>query len=91
MKQCILNLYRSAVHVGKEWEDDLRRVSAPGLVLGGGKDPFAAVEFGARLAQRTRARFVSFTGCSHWWQLERPAEVVAELERLWSAAQPPSP
>lgn len=84
MKQCILNLYRSAVHAGAEWEDDLRRVSAPGLVLWGEKDPFAAAEFGARLAQKTRARFVSFAGCSHWWQLERPGEVAAELERHWA-------
>jgi pimeloyl-ACP methyl ester carboxylesterase len=83
MKDCILNLYRSAVHVGVEWEDDLKRVSAPGLVLWGEKDPYVAVEFGTRLAQRTRARFVSFAGCSHWWQLERPVEVARELEGHW--------
>ena len=63
-----------------------RRVSAPGLVLWGEKDPFASVEFGARLAGKTRARFVSFPGCSHWWQLERPDEVAAELERFWARA-----
>jgi len=91
MKRCILSLSRSAVNAGAEWEDDLGRVSAPGLVLWGEKDPFAAVEFGARLAQKTRSRFVSFAGCSHWWQLERPAEVAAELERHWAAAPPPSP
>jgi pimeloyl-ACP methyl ester carboxylesterase len=85
MKQCILNLYRSAVNAGAEWEDDLRRVSAPGLVLWGENDPYAAVDFGARLAEKTRARFVPFAGGSHWWQLERPAEVAAELERHWSA------
>lgn len=85
MKQCILNLYRSAVNAGAEWEDDLRRVSAPGLVLWGEKDPYASVDFGARLAEKTRARFVPFAGGSHWWQLERPAEVAAELERHWSA------
>ena len=84
MKQCILDLYRSAVNVGAEWEDDLRRVSAPGLVLWGEKDPYASVDFGARLAENTRARFVQFAGGSHWWQLERPAEVAAELERHWS-------
>lgn len=86
MKQCILDLYRSAVHVGAEWEDDLRRVSAPGLVLWGETDPYAAVEFGARLAEKTRARFVSLPGCSHWWQLERPAEVAAEFQRHWAMA-----
>lgn len=84
MKECILKLYRSAVNAGAEWVDDLGRVSAPGLVLWGEKDPYAAVEFGARLARRTRARFVSFAGCSHWWQLERPAEAAAELERFWA-------
>jgi len=85
MKQCILKLYRSAVNAGAEWEDDLRRVSAPGLVLWGEKDPYASVDFGARLAEKTRARFVQFPQCSHWWQVERPAEVAAELERHWSA------
>ncbi len=34
MKQCILKLYRSAVTAGAEWEDDLRRVSAPGSSCG---------------------------------------------------------
>ena len=72
------------MNVGTECEDDLRRVSTPGLVLWGEKDPFAAVRFGKRLAERTRARFVSFTDCSHWWQLERPAEVAAELSRHWA-------
>jgi len=52
----------------------------------GEKDPYAPVEFGERLARKTRARLVSFPGCSLWWQLERPAEVAAELQRHWAAA-----
>ena len=40
-------------------------------------------EWGERLARRTGARLVVFPGCSHWWQLERPAEVAAELSTLW--------
>jgi pimeloyl-ACP methyl ester carboxylesterase len=83
MKRCILALYRSAVHVGAEWTDDLKRVTAPGLVLWGERDPYAAARFGARLAERTRAPFVSFPGCSHWWQLERPDGVADELRRFW--------
>ena len=59
---------------------------APGLMLWGENDPYATPEFGARLARKTRARFVSFPGCSHWWQLERPTEVAAELERHWAGA-----
>jgi pimeloyl-ACP methyl ester carboxylesterase len=86
MKACILQLYRSAVTVGREWEGDLLRVRAPGLVLWGDEDPFAAPAFGARLAERTGARFVDFPGCSHWWPLERPGEVAGELEALWARA-----
>ena len=86
MKRSILALYRSAVTVGLEWVDDLRRVQAPGLLLWGQKDPYAAPVFGSRLAGRTRARFVEFAGCSHWWQLERAADVARELEAFWEAA-----
>jgi pimeloyl-ACP methyl ester carboxylesterase len=86
MKRSILALYRSAVTVGLEWVDDLRRVQAPGLLLWGQKDPYAAPVFGSRLAGRTRARFVEFSGCSHWWQLERAADVARELEAFWETA-----
>jgi pimeloyl-ACP methyl ester carboxylesterase len=85
MKACILTLYRSAVHVGREWTADLSRITAPGLVLWGEKDPYAASDFGARLAARTRARFVALPG-GHWWPLERPDDVARELRALWSAA-----
>lgn len=78
-------LYRSAVNVGREWSGDLAGVTAPGLVLWGESDPFAASRFGARLAERTGAQFVCIPGCSHWWQLERPDMVAAELTRFWTA------
>jgi pimeloyl-ACP methyl ester carboxylesterase len=26
---------------------------------------------------------VSWPGCSHWWQLERPDAVADELQRFW--------
>jgi pimeloyl-ACP methyl ester carboxylesterase len=84
MKSSILTLYRSAVKVGAEWEHGLGRITAPGLVLWGSEDPYAAPVFGSRLASRTRARFVAFAECSHWWQLQRPEEVAKELETLWA-------
>ena len=83
MKLCILRLYRSAIHVGAEWGPDLARLRAPGLVLWGERDPYATPEWGERLARRTGARLVVFPGCSHWWPLERPAEVASELSTLW--------
>ena len=85
MKDCILKLYRSAVKVGAEWQADLEMVTAPGLVIWGENDPYVATEFGARFAQRTGARFVSYPNCSHWWQLDRPGEVAAELQVFWAS------
>jgi len=84
MKRCILALYRSAVNASAEWHGDLERITAPGLVLWGDDDPYASPRFGARLAARTRARFVSYPATSHWYQLQRPGEVAAELERFWA-------
>jgi pimeloyl-ACP methyl ester carboxylesterase len=84
MKRAILALYRSAVTVGSEWEGELGRIRARGLVLWGDADPYAAARFGERLAEKTGARFVSLAGCGHWWQLERPDAVAAELEKLWA-------
>lgn len=85
MKRSILALYRSAVRVGAEWQPDLSRITAPGLVLWGAEDPYVDVRFGARLAERVGARFVRFDGCSHWWPLERPQQVCAELQAHWSS------
>jgi pimeloyl-ACP methyl ester carboxylesterase len=84
MKRSILALYRSAVRVGSEWQGDLGRVGARGLVLWGERDPYAAPVYGSRLASRTGARFVAFSGSSHWWQLERADDVAKELEAHWS-------
>ena len=54
MKQCILRLYRSAVHAGREWLPELARIPRRGLVLWGEADPYAGVEFGRRLAEPHR-------------------------------------
>src|SRR5262249_20756854 len=86
MKACILPLYRSAVHVGAEEEPDLARISAPGLVIFGERDPYVDWHFGERLAERTNARFVVMKACGHWWPCERPDEVVRELEAHWADA-----
>jgi len=70
--------------VGREWVDDLARITAPGLVLWGDKDPFATAEFGRRLAARARARFVEIANCGHWYQAQRPAETVRHLSDFWA-------
>ena len=85
MKDCILRLYRSAVHVGEEWEADVARDHAPGAHRLGRDDPYVAPRFAERLAARVRGELVFLEGCGHWWPLERPAEAAAALERVLAA------
>lgn len=87
MKDCILRLYRSAKTVGAEWEGDLARIEAPGLVIFGADDPYVAPRFAHRLAARTRARrTLILEGCGHWWECQRPDEVAEALEAHWRGA-----
>jgi pimeloyl-ACP methyl ester carboxylesterase len=86
MKRCILRLYRSAIKVGEQWTPDLARLTAPGLILWGELDPFAPPVWGERLAARTGAKLVVFPGCSHWWPLQRAADVATLLTQHWDGA-----
>jgi pimeloyl-ACP methyl ester carboxylesterase len=87
MADCILELYRSAVTVGDEWEDAVAAMPArPAAVLWGGDDPFVTPEIGERLARRIGAELVVFEGCGHWWPWARAQDSASALERLWSAA-----
>jgi pimeloyl-ACP methyl ester carboxylesterase len=85
MKAAILALYRSAVNVGREWWPDLKRITAPGLVIYGARDPYVNPSFGEKLAKTTGAKFVLIADCGHWWEAERPAEVAAALEAFWNS------
>lgn len=71
MKDCILGLYRSGRDVFREWGPDLSRVTAPGLVLWGEGDVYAAPVYAERIGEVTGARVVILP-CGHWWQVERP-------------------
>jgi pimeloyl-ACP methyl ester carboxylesterase len=84
MKDCILRLYRSAVHVGEEWEDGVARITRPGLILWGADDPYVAPRFAERLAARVGGELLLLEGCGHWWPRERPAEAASALERFWA-------
>jgi pimeloyl-ACP methyl ester carboxylesterase len=85
MRDAILRLYRSAVHVGREWQPAVEGITRPALILWGKDDPYVAPVFAERLAARVRGELVLFEGCGHWWPLERPAEAAAALERFWRA------
>ncbi len=86
MKTCILDLYRSAIHVGEEWEDDLARITSPVLVLWSRDDPYVEPRFAERLAARVRGEVAFMEGCGHWWPYERPVEAAAALERFWATS-----
>jgi pimeloyl-ACP methyl ester carboxylesterase len=84
MKDCILRLYRSAVDVFREWEPDLAKIRAPGLVLWGAQDPFAAASFADRMGEQTGARKVVKFDCGHWWQCQEPAKAASEIQEFWN-------
>lgn len=82
-KDTILKLYRSAVHIGKEWQPDLEKLTVPAMVIWGRTDPYVPLEFGERLAERMKAELVVLE-CGHWWPFERPRETAEALLRRWA-------
>ncbi len=88
MKDCILRLYRSALNVGREWQSDLKKIKAPGLVLWGALDEACPVRFADELAQDSGATRVLKLETGHWFPLQAPAETARALEEHWrSVAQ----
>jgi hypothetical protein len=49
------------------------------------RDPYVTSDFGAKLAERTGAKFVAYANGSHWWQLERPEEAATERQSFWGS------
>jgi pimeloyl-ACP methyl ester carboxylesterase len=85
-KDCILALYRSAVHIGAEWQPALEQVRLPSMVIWGRDDPYVPLVWAERLAERIEAELVVLD-CGHWWPYERPRETAEALQRLWSGAR----
>jgi pimeloyl-ACP methyl ester carboxylesterase len=83
MKDCILKLYRSAVNVGKEWDLELSKIPARGLLIWGADDPYMAISYADALARRTGATLLALSQTGHWWPLQRPEEAAAALQDHW--------
>lgn len=84
MRAAILELYRSAVHVGSEWQPAVKANTVPALVLWGTDDSFAPAEpLAHRLARRVHAELVLVPG-GHWALFEQPDVTVRALEGFWS-------
>ena len=84
MADCILDLYRSAVDVGKQWGPDFAAIPAPGLVIIPGEDPFQNAASAARAAARAGATTAALDGAGHWWMLQDPARAATVLREFWA-------
>ncbi len=85
MAACILELYRSAIDVGKEWAPGIRNIHAPGLVVIPSDDPFLAAGGAERTAHSCGAEVVRLEGLGHWWPLQAPKRGAAMLSRFWAS------
>ncbi|MEX2254488.1 MAG: alpha/beta hydrolase [Acidimicrobiia bacterium] len=83
MKGCILDLYRSATEIAREWSPT-GPAERPGLVIWGTADPFGAVASGERFTEVTGAQLVVLDA-AHWAPVERPREAAAALESFWAS------
>lgn len=84
MTGCILPLYRSAVHVGREWAPDFHDIPKPGLVLAATEDAFGSVERTKTGAANAGATVATLDGLGHWWMLQDPAKAAAVLKDFWA-------
>jgi pimeloyl-ACP methyl ester carboxylesterase len=84
MAGCILDLYRSAVDVGRQWGPDFAAIPAPGLVIIPSEEPFMRADSSTRAAVRAGARTAALDGLGHWWMLQDPARAATVLREFWA-------
>jgi pimeloyl-ACP methyl ester carboxylesterase len=85
MARCILDLFRSAVDVGREWGPDFHDIPAPGLALLPTEDPFLSAEGSRRAARAAGVEVVELAGLGHWWMLQHPGGGAAALTDFWAS------
>ena len=84
MKGCILDLYRSAVDVGADWQSTVEANERPALTIWGEADTVVPSHIGERQAERVGGPLVMLEGCPHWWPTARASEVAAALTDFWA-------
>jgi len=87
MKRSVLSLYRSAITVGAEWEDDVIKGAStrPGLAIWGANDAYVPTDVARRLGERTGARVVIWDDAAHHWPVSHAERAARELEQLWNS------
>ncbi len=68
---------------GSEWAPGLTAVTSPSLILWGLDDQSLPDVLADRLGDATRADVIVKLRCQHWTILERPKDVVRQLEAHW--------
>jgi pimeloyl-ACP methyl ester carboxylesterase len=84
MVGCILDLYRSAVDIGRSWQAS-GPLAAPGLVLIGGDDPFGDLDRSRSIGRQLGADVAVLEGAGHWWPLQAAQEGAQALESFWAS------
>jgi pimeloyl-ACP methyl ester carboxylesterase len=85
-RQVTLDLYRSAINVGREWAGDLKRIAIPSMAVWGLHDLIVPIEFGRRMAVRMGAEVVGVEA-GHFWPAEDPDSAARVLQRHWTRAE----
>jgi pimeloyl-ACP methyl ester carboxylesterase len=86
MKDCILKLYRSAVHVGEDWQPALSNIKCPSMIFWGRDDKECPVSFAHQMATQLLNGYAKELDCGHWVPLEKPKELAMLLRQHWSTA-----
>ncbi len=86
MVACILDLYRSATNIGRDWGH--AGAGAPqGLVLVGAADPLGDEARSRTAATNLGAEFAAIDGAGHWWPLQAAEAGARALEVFWSGCR----
>lgn len=85
MADAMLQLYRSAKDIADTWGPDLDRITAPGLCVIAGRDPFRTPESVRELAHRLGARPLELPESGHFWMLDEPESVGRALQHFWAS------
>lgn len=88
MKSCILKLYRSADHVGDEWESGISNIQCPATIFWGKSDTECPIRFAYEMAEHLpNARVVEFE-CGHWVPLQLPIDLSTLLQEHLDSQTP---